>query len=410
MVMDRFFPTASANVVCACEVAKKLVELGNIVDIIAIEENGDKLPEKYEGMNVYGVKTNLFYRAYYYSLKHPNRKIAQLVNKMLSILRKLIKLLFLHWSPFYSLAYPKRICKLAEKLNDKNSYDEIVTVYSPFENALGGLMFKKKHPECKWCIYALDSTIQSTPVGLDKKYRSTRYWLPIFAKYTDKFICMQSRCKEIDYYGIDWGDKLVVSDIPLLKESVVKNDETEDNNSEEIWIYAGACNAPYYNLDDLIDVFINAESKAENNRKLYIYSNGPDYERIKKRASKTEGKVVCPGYINRSLLNEMMKKADVLVSQKSCEQISSKVFEYMSYGKILVHVSSSDNDCTADYVKRYPRGIVIETYKNDYCECADILNESLCNMRKKRLKQIDLHSFFMNTPQYTCNLILESEI
>lgn len=67
------------------------------------------------------------------------------------------------------------------------------------------------------------------------------------------------------------------------------------------------------------------------------------------------------GWVSHSELEEALERADILLSiaEKDGKQISSKIFEYMSFGKPILHFYYSNTDVNRRYLSKYPLAMCV---------------------------------------------------
>ena len=72
-------------------------------------------------------------------------------------------------------------------------------------------------------------------------------------------------------------------------------------------------------------------------------------------------RLVVGGWLERDALLDAYRSADVLLSvgERGGRQLSSKIFEYMSVGKPILHVCTGSSDANIPYLKRYPLSLCI---------------------------------------------------
>ena len=114
------------------------------------------------------------------------------------------------------------------------------------------------------------------------------------------------------------------------------------------------------------------------------------------------------GYVDATALESIMATADVIVSLKTSDQISAKIFECMSYGKPVVHYSGHLDDPNAYYLHKYASGHVVRMYaENQDAEISDLL-QFLKNSIGKKVDSAELiREFEMSTPEYSAKKIIE---
>lgn len=405
-VTDKYYPKALANAVCAQSIAKVFADSGDQVDMIVYQDSGYTAPQEYEGVRIHTIKPDWRFQLFYYSRNFPEARLSKLAAKTASLMSKSKKMLLLPWQPLYSFSFPKRILDKMELLNSENKYDIVISVFASFENALSGMWFKQRNPECKWCLYTLDTFINHRQTWLPEKWRRAGFWLPRFLNTTDLFIYMKSREHEYEDARFDrWRYKMKPADIPLLEEKKIES-ETRNDSECETWVYAGSLGKPHYDITEAINCFLALPETRK--RVLVFYTSGEASEEVKQYEESSGGRVVCAGYIEHDKLIGVYKEADVLFSVKTSDQISAKIFEYMNYGKRIVHFSGCKEDPNQVYVEKYPKGIVIKTYCDENAACSEKLNAWLNCSDIDNMILKDLSGFMMNTPTYTKNLIKDT--
>ena len=409
-VTDKYYPKPLANAVCVQSVIDCLTEQGVKVDVLAFKDSGVDLPKSYHDARVEGIVPSIEFRLSYYGRSGHHRTLRKAASVAGSVLSKFKKVIYLPWFPMNSLIFPYRLKNRISRLYEENCYDAVVTAMAPFDGAMAGFLFSKEHPETNWIVYALDTIENMSFPFLPRNLVEGRFWFSRFVKRSDLCIVMRSR---MDWYKsrgyCTMAKNLQVSDIPLLikKRDVVTAESYDFGDGDEHWVYAGSLNPPHYRYDDLIRYF---KSLPQNKKRvLHFYSGGNGFEALKAIADVSGGAIRCRDYVPHGELERILMTADVLVSMKYSDQISAKIFEYMSYGKPVLHVSGTDNDPDIRYISRYGRGLVLHS------EDPDSLNEDKlvtwigrgCHADNGSDNRPIEEILVENTPEHTCRMILD---
>lgn len=404
IITDKYYPKPLANAVCVQKIADCFIRMGHNVDILAYKDTMVKGENIHNNCKVYYITPDIRNRLYNYAFNFPDSPYAKPFQAIATFMNRLGKLIMLPFSPLYSVGFPLRLKQRIEKLHKAKNYDLIISVYQPFEAALAGYWFKKSHNDIPFCLYTLDTFINQKYSFLAKKSNRNK-WLYKFLNEYDVFIYMRSRIKEYDKpWFAKWKKKMIYTDIPLM--IPINNLKGKQISTNIQWVYAGSLDVPHYQTDDLIKIF-SIVSK-NSNHKLSFYARGAQADKLKLYEKKTEGKIQVPGYVSHDELMEIYSKADVLVSIKYSDQISAKIFEYMSYGKKIVHISGTPDDPDVAYLRHYSKAIVLTPYKDPIKTCAKQLSEWLDSWtEEKENMPIDYSYFEMNRPEYTAEIILE---
>lgn len=409
-VTDKYYPKPLANAVCVQSVIDCLSERGVEVDVLAFKDSGVDLPKSYHGARVEGIVPSIEFRLSYYGRSGGHGALGKAAFHAGSGLSKIKKIIYLPWFPMNSFIFPHRLKNRISRLYEENNYDAVVTAMAPFDGAMAGYLFSKAYPESNWIVYALDTIENMSFPFLPRNLVEGRFWFSRFVKQSDLCIVMRSRMDWYESRGYcDMAKNLQTSDIPLLikKGEVATAEDYDFGDGDEHWVYAGSLNPPHYRYDDLIRYFNSLPQDKE--RVLHFYSGGNGFEALKDIAAVSGGTIRCHDYVPHGELERILSSADVLVSMKYSDQISAKIFEYMSYGKPVLHVSGAFNDPDIRYLSRYGRGLVLDSKDPDSLNkekltawigrgfCADNSTED------GRIEEVLVE----NTPEHTCRMILD---
>ena len=408
-VVDKYFPKPYANALCAQALMEEFCTRGYEVHTLAFQDSGIPLPEQKNGVQVFGVKPDLRLRLYYYSANFPQSKWSKPAKLAAHLLSKSKRLLMLPWTPLYSYSFAKRICHRITDLHRAHSYSAVIALMGPFEGCHGAMLFKKKYPSVPFAIYAVD-TMRKPAIAerFGETFGSGLFWEKRLIQVADTYYYMQSR--SADYARpeyVAYQRKLIPTDLPRLK--VLDLRETQNYifapEGAEHWVYAGSVGGRHYNADAMIRWFLQLAGNKK--RVLHLYSRGLTTA-LKEQIVQSNGKICWHDYVNADTLKSIMKSADVLVTLKTSDQISAKIFECISYRKPIIHFSGHRDDPNRKYLAHYPLGYIVDTTKP--MEVADIqkLESFLSGCRGKTVDAEELKERFkMSTPEYSVDVIME---
>lgn len=405
-ITDKYWPRPLANAICMQNIADSFTDAGHSVDILAYEEEGVETPEEHNGSRVFTVKPSRQLRLLNNARNFPDASDAKAsMNKGLRLSR-IKHALLLPWFPLSSLSAPRRMENKIEELYEDNQYDMVVSVFSPFDAAVSGFRFKRKHPECFWCLYTLDTFVNLRQSKIPERWRDAHYWIPRFLSTADMFVCMKSRAAWYEERGYaELGNGVTPSDIPLLTErSSLTHSEAALESAN--WVYAGSLYKTHYDTADLLAIL--EKMNWDNGLTVHFYSSGKEAESLKEHPLYRAGKIVVHGYVDHDELMRIYDSAAVLLSIKTSDQISAKIFEYMAYGKPILHISSCENDPNIHYVEKYGKGLAIRAYEDTSDECARIIEEWAYEIANHSQECVDMSEFVMNAPSYTRDLLIDA--
>lgn len=408
VLTDKYFPRPYANAMCAQELIRVWTQQGDSVDVLAYGDF-DGMPDRWEGNAVYYVKTDERLRLFYYADTYRNTQKGKMAHILANVLSKVKGTILLPWQPFYSFSFPRRIYKKMCELQEKNCYDGVVAILNPLDSNIAACKFKAQYPDVPYVVFCVD-TLRKTFVEqhISKTFADAFIWEKKILENCDAYFYMHSRKEDYELPRYDsYRSKLRESDMPRFKvkdiDKIPRYDFGEDG---EHWVYAGSIGGPHYNPNQLLEIFKKIENSPK--RVLHLYTRGAEADRIAAMANKEKLNVRVHGYVDAATLESIMATADVIVSLKTSDQISAKIFECMSYGKPVVHYSGHLDDPDAYYLHKYAFGHVVKMYaENRDAEISGLL-QFLNNTIGKKVDSVELmKEFEMSTPEYSAKKITE---
>ena len=381
IITSQYIGVASASGICAGNICCELKKRGHDVFVLCYE-NG--IPKE----NIYTIPSP--------PLKIRRDIFSKIYRKFRSVFTpNLNKHLIKHYK--HSTL---NICK-------KEKFDAVISVSFPLETLTAVKTVKKSFPDTKTVIYELDSVgdgICNSSVFKRTTIKAYERWQSRCYRYADRIVVMQSHEEYWKKtFGKKFGDKLMLSDIPVLVEKSLP-DISKDASAPVSFLYGGLIERSYRSPSHLLSVYasyLNYEKAS-----LDFYSKGDCEELIAEAAKKTEG-ISLHGYVPQETLDEAIAKSDVLVSigNRVSRSVPSKLITYLSYGKPVVHFSSQKDDVCASYLEKYPLGLVLKEW--DFAEeNAKKLYEFARQTRGKKVAFSEVEDLLkMNTPAYSAELI-----
>lgn len=407
VLTDKYFPRPYANAMCAQELIDVWANDCD-VDVVAYEDF-DGTPSQWSGNNIYYVKTDERLRLFYYADKNRNSRKGKIAHIAANILSKGKGIILLPWQPFYSFSFPRRIYKKMCELQEKNKYDGVVAILNPLDSNIAACKFKSKYPSIPYIVFCVD-TLRKTFVEqhIGKKFADAFMWEKRILQNCDAYFYMSSRKEDyaLERYN-PYRAKLKETDLPRFKiKNVADIPRYDFGEAAEHWVYAGSIGGAHYNPSEMLEVFKQISDNPK--RILHLYTRGGEAEQIARWARNENLNIYVHGYVDADMLKSIMATADVIVSLKTSDQISAKIFECMSYGKTVVHFSGHVNDPNVNYFYKYQLGHVVKLYSNNKKK---ELEDLKCFLQKAEGHIADMddlkNTFKMSTPEYSAKRILD---
>lgn len=400
---DFYYPKPLANGICAEKIINELSKENNVY-VLCYRGLTDKPIYKKDNVTIYKVKTRLFYRLREYSELHKNSLLGKVASVLAKIIQKIKRVIFILFSPLTSPLIVARMYFAAKKICRENNIDATVSIYKPLEIVLTGLLLKKKNVVKYNISYILDTLVNSKiNKNLIVKYNSFIgfMWEKIVYKYSDMVINMNCYKELYNNKKYDkYRNKIYFSNIPYIEDNTGKMQLSYDPYK---FIYAGDL------IKDLRNPTVACETISncfkDEDYLFAFYSRGNCEDILHSYQVATGNRIVSNGYISKSELDKKLQDAIIItIGNKNSKMISSKVFEYISLNKKIIHFYSDINDSNLEFLKIYPNGLLINE-KDDINDNIEKIREFI-KLKIIKLNYHDLKKMYeMNTPTYTCNLI-----
>ena len=292
-----------------------------------------------------------------------------------------------------------------DKICGKKQVDVIIAMSFPLETALAVKHLKKKYPTVKTIIYELDKACAQDNRKLSGRIMRRSYQRTMKKLYLsfDKIIIMRSHENYWCNTFYQFASKLQVADLPMLYQHEASNGVTKDKGAGIFLIYSGLLDRHYRNPQVALNVF-DSELLDEYKPTLLFFSKG-DCDDILKRSKRA----CCCGYVSKAELDVAIEKADFLlnIGNQDSDSVPSKLIAYLSTGKPIIHFAHNKNDSCLNYLEKYPLSLIL--YETDSLA---INSEKVFNFIREKLGmhydfETIAETFVMNTPKYSCDLILK---
>lgn len=398
VLTEEFREMTNATGVCTKASIDVLAQNNHVIVLSMLNSFKSDFPHKYAGIRVE------YQNNAWWELKH-NKDNPSFIRKPITVMRKARNLFMKPFYPIGDVSPFFRFYKKACYLHKKYNFDIVLCFFHPFESFIVGGMLKKRYPELRVVHYMLDTLLNYTPSSrlLSKKFIHDRNLKLEKWGYShcDNIInlIVQKRSYDMNPDYDEFRDKMLYADIPLLKKR-----PQQDNKSIQkgTMIYAGSLVKAFRDPSYALKLF----SSLPNKYRATIYCSG-DCNDIVDTYSKKYETIIMGGYIQHDLLEKKMEEAEVLINfgNYKLNMIPSKIFEYFSFEKKIIHFYKDDDDTCIPYLKKYPYALLIDERNS--------LEENLKKMidfLEKEIKHDDDQNwrgnFYMNTPEYSAKLIL----
>ncbi|QQP69551.1 hypothetical protein JHE06_07970 [Carnobacterium sp. CS13] len=407
LMTDLYYPNPSANGICLHQVACSLLQKGYEVHVLCFQVGKNKKKDVFEGINIHRVKPRLFFRIRDKYEKNTESKKNKILYKAILLIHRIKKIMFFPLYPLTSPTANYRYYNEAKKICNYNQINNVLGQYNPIEAAVATLMLKKKYPSLRTILYVVDSFTANVQAKNNVKIKKAgwnwekRFYINLDMIINMKFLEKHHQAKRYD----EFRKKIIYLGIPLVRKIIIKNKDEMKFNKEKInCVYTGTLDKNMRNPKFVCDIL----SKRNDNINLHFYSRGNCESMLTEFQNKTNNQIQSHGKVSAESSLNAMNESDILISigNRGTEMVPSKIFEYISFGKPIIHFYKDDNDSSLEYLLKYPLALCI---KEDYKNVKNV-NKLVSNFIEKNVsKTISFNEikelFSLNTPDFTSERI-----
>lgn len=407
---DFYYPNKTSIGICTDKIVKEFIYKNYQVEVISYGPTTEKYIKNESNLIIHNIKYRGSDCLINFSNKTKNRLFKYLSNFLAMFLKRIGNILWLYWSPMSSLNGVIRYYNFMKDLYDDNNYEFVLSTYSPFEATVATYLLKKKK-DFKWIMYILDTFSNrgdSKWLGKEFNEKKGKEWEIKLFNSADLILNMKSHEKHHKQEFYDpFRDRMRFVDIPLFDLKLYQKKHDYYSNHAINIVYTGRILSHLTKPNKLCNYMY--ELTKTNNWIMHFYSSGDCENYIKNYEQKSNRKIIAEGLVSRDNVIKIISSSDVLISigcEKS-EKIPSKIFDYISANKKIIHFKKSDLDAALYYYESYPNVLVIDEKDDELLNCRKI--EKFINSKKEN--EIDLNKlkeiYYMNTPEFTYRTIID---
>ncbi len=404
-ILGAYKPRASANGLCSSNIIEALKKQGHSVTVLANRNIGYHRPAVEDGVSVYRVKQRLYLRLIEYSEVYAKKKPVKC--RVASCLAKAINKLNLFFAaPFWPVISPStnhRFARMAKKLQKRNHFDVVISVYTPIEALLAGYEVKKKYHVVKFMPYFLDSLSGGYGPKFFSERRIVGRGLKIENKIfsiADTVILMKSSEEHQRKYNYLYDHKMQFLDIPmLLRQDNVKNVRFADPDSKQCrLLFVGSISRGVRDPKTFIDALMCIDDKNIICEFVGKIDCVDAFSRLKEKMGE---RLIFTPFMEHDKLKDKISSANIMVNIGNLvpTMVPSKIFEYMSYSKPIISTYDIDNEPSLKYLRKYPAALLISAQVSPTDNASSII-EFIGNVKKMQIDyDLTEEQFRLNTPQ-----------
>ena len=390
-----YLPKPGATGMCVHQLAKEMARRGHNVATICYED-GDRT-EEYDGVKIIKIVPPSFLK---------ENMSASTIERKANHLRSLIsKLIHIRSYPLRSIALVKRYIAEIEKLLTDAEHVVITASVNPLEAVIAADKIKRKYPGKVMTVYYCADTLSNEKGDdgiLPAEYRTKcgiRWEKKLFESF-DRVMIME--CHKEHYFSSEFAEftnKMELVNFPLFTRLEVEEKKKTDATVE--LTYAGTLYRKLRNPQYLCNLLIEL-SKGMKIHASFLGSGDCD-DIIVAAAEESNGCIEKMGMQPHDVAMQYIGNADVLLSIGNVDSpmAPSKIYEYMSTGKPIIHVYTYEKDPCLDPLRIYGNALLIKENDSSGCEK---MTKFIDNRKILGFEEVQ-RKFLLSTPAYSIDLI-----
>lgn len=372
-----------------------MIDKVSLVDVLAVKNKYlSRKTEKINGVTVYNcaLLSKIPTWQYKCAIKQHPIKLSAIVLRKLFTFRN---------TGLIEKAVDKDNVKTIEKtIKDiKKKYDIIIAVMGRFDVAAAAVKHKKKNPDVKLIIYQVDPCSSNEMYSLSAREELKGKEKEIY-NVSDKIITTPIL---FDESKEKYSDEMINKIIPMEFPNVVPVDDGNREETSDIrCLFTGSIYGNFRDPKYTLKLFDKAELPIGFE---VIGSVKPEV-----KSEFTKHSVLYHGPKPLEETKAELAKADVLVNigNDMLNQVPSKLFEYISYGKPIINICKNRNCPTIPYLEKYKYALNLYEEDDIFEEQVKLLNDFILENHKNRMTADEiLEAFETCTPQYCAGQMIE---
>ncbi|MFD1780168.1 hypothetical protein ACFSFW_15995 [Fredinandcohnia salidurans] len=412
LMMRNYYPYYSAVGVCLKNVAENLSPGNKITIICEKTDLDDADKEIYNGQNIIRIiSKSTKYRKRLLKLKGSSNLFVKYFGSLLNISYRTMEYLKFILSK-YSIQREliDDYYKALESINDP--IDIIVPSCMPFETILAATMFREKNKQIEVIPFLFDKFAENGTLHrsrLNKRVKM-KYNLYLEEKAFEKsqrilFTPSWEEHLKKNFPLMDYKFKPV--EHPLLKKIEYNELDTIDKNEMSV-VYTGTVLKNSRNPEPTLKI-IEKIIPICPELKVHFFAMGNATEIIKDFEKKNKNNITFHGQVKTEIAHSAILNSKILLSIGNTDitQTPSKIFEYISSCKPIIHIAVYDTDPVLDILKSYPLACCVCLETDSFEMQVEKVKNFITQKNFNEVLFQDLEKIYFNAiPKFSADLIV----
>jgi glycosyltransferase involved in cell wall biosynthesis len=286
----------------------------------------------------------------------------------------------------------------------------IVPLVFPFETVQAALAYKRAHPAVQVIPYLFDDFVDSGSLHVLrvarrlKRKRHLRLERRMLAE-ADAVLAMHPLRRHFEAnFEAPLADKISFLEHPLL--SPPADVERRPDDGVARLCFTGSLIPKVREPDYLLNLLRAIRPTMPVRADFFVMGNDAGKVRTGTFANGVE--VVNHGRVPKSDADAAVRDADILlnIGEAQGRQVSSKVFEYMSAGKPIIHLAYVRDDAVSQILEKYPLALCLVRDRGSLAANANLVSDFIAGNRRSSVSFAELEAIYPEAlPEVTAKIL-----
>lgn len=310
--------------------------------------------------------------------------------------------------------------KLERALVNVNSHEGIevlLPVSAPHEETFAAMRYKELNPDSTLVIYQLDrfanaDSLYELDIFRPARERRNRQLEERALEAADALFLLPPLIEHYSHSNASHlSRKIVRTEHPLVRNLSNSRNSGASRASRLVFLYAGSLDLKLRNPSFVLSVFGDERLRPLGiELEMYAYGSGAALVMQAQRCDPSW--LHYHGRVGIDEVHMAMASADVLltIGNNSESEVPSKLFEYVSFCKPILHFYFSEQDAYLDYLKRYPISLALKVGTAVELEAAILGIISFCSHEIEAHISVQrvLEAFRECTPEFVARQFIDA--
>lgn len=313
--------------------------------------------------------------------------------------------------------FVSKLERALEHVNSREGIEVLLPVSAPHEETFAAMRYKELNPDSTLVIYQLDrfanaDSLYELDIIRPARERRNRKLEERALEAADALFLLPPLLEHYSHSTpLLLRRKIVRTEHPLVRNMSNAMASSPSTPGRIVFLYAGSLDLRLRNPSFVLSVF-GDERLRQLGIELVMYAYGSGAALVEQAERRDSAWLHYHRRVGIDEVHMAMARADILVTigNNSDSEVPSKLFEYVSFGKPIVHFYFSRQDAYLDYLDRYPISLALKVGAAAELEEAIVGMISFCSREISDHISMEyvLEAFRACTPEFVARQFTEA--